>query len=118
MIIAAITITPLGLRGAADALTDPTVLAAGIGVGITSSVIPYVFDQLAMTRLPRATYALFVALLPATAVIIGVIVLAQIPETIEILAVGFVIAGVALHREPNTDHPPQLSVAIHKPRAG
>ena len=40
---------------------------AGIGVGISSSVIPYVFDQLALARLPRATYSLMVALLPATA---------------------------------------------------
>lgn len=28
---------------------------AGIGVGVSSSVIPYVTDQLAMARLPRAT---------------------------------------------------------------
>ncbi len=41
------------------------------------------------------------ALLPATAVIVGVIVLAQIPSRTEILAVGLVVAGVAVHREPD-----------------
>ena len=50
---------------------------AGIGVGVCSSVIPYVCDQLAMARLPRATFALMLALLPACATIIGVIVLRQ-----------------------------------------
>ena len=55
-------------------------LLAGIGVGVSSSVIPYVSDQLAMARLPRATYALMVALLPATATVIGVVVLTQVPE--------------------------------------
>ena len=52
-----------------------------------------------MTRLSRATYALMVSLLPATATIIGIIVLAQIPSTLELVGVGLVIAGVALHRD-------------------
>jgi len=104
MIIAGIAITPLGISDATDAFTNPIALAAGIGVGISSSVIPYVFDQFAMTRLPRSTYALFVALLPATAVVVGVIVLAQIPKPIELVAVALVIAGVALHREPHANH--------------
>ena len=55
-------------------------LLAGVGVGISSSVIPYVFDQLAMARLARATYALMVSLLPATAAVIGVVVLGQVPS--------------------------------------
>jgi inner membrane transporter RhtA len=62
-------------------------------------VIPYVFDQLAMARLPRGTYALLVCLLPATATIIGVVVLRQIPTPWELAGVGLVIGGVALHRE-------------------
>ena len=49
------------------ALDDPVALAAGAGVGIASSVIPYVCDQLAMARLARSTYALLVSLLPAAA---------------------------------------------------
>jgi inner membrane transporter RhtA len=73
-------------------------LLAGAGVGISSSVIPYVFDQLAMKRMPRATYALFVALLPAMAVLIGVVVLRQVPTLIEIAGIALVGAGVALHR--------------------
>ena len=44
--------------------TDPVALLAGAGVGVSSSVIPYVADQLALARLPRATYALMVSLLP------------------------------------------------------
>jgi len=69
-----------------------------VGVGVPSSVIPYVFDQLAMAKIPRATYALFVALLPATALVIGVIVLQQIPTAFELAGVALVMVGVALHR--------------------
>lgn len=100
MLIAAIAITPIGLPGALPALSDLALVGAGVGVGLTSSVIPYVFDQMAMVRLPRSTYALFVALLPATAVAIGVIVLGQVPSAVEIIAVGLVIAGVLIHKEP------------------
>ena len=63
-------------------------------------MIPYVADQLALARLARATYALMVALLPATATAIGVIVLTQIPSALELAGIGLVVAGVALHREP------------------
>ena len=58
------------------AFADPVLLAAAVGVGVSSSVIPYVCDQLAMARLPRATYALMVSLLPATATVVGAVVLA------------------------------------------
>jgi inner membrane transporter RhtA len=103
MLIAAVLALPLGLADALPAFTDPLALAAGIGVGVSSSVIPYVCDQLAMARLTRATYALMVSLLPATATVVGVVVLAQVPTPVEIAGVALVIAGVALRREPPAD---------------
>lgn len=98
MVVAAVVITPIGATAALPAFGDPVALLAGIGVGLSSSVIPYVTDQLAMARLPRATYALMVALLPAVATVIGVVVLTQIPAPAEVAGVGLVIAGVGLHR--------------------
>jgi inner membrane transporter RhtA len=98
MLFAFVFVSPIGLAGAAHAFTDPIALAAGVGVGVSSSVIPYVFDQLAMARLPRATYALFVALLPATATVIGVVVLQQLPTALELVGIALVMIGVALHR--------------------
>ncbi len=99
MLIAAVVVTPLAGWAAAPALADPVALLAGLGVGVSSSVIPYVADQLAMRRLARATYALMVSLLPATATVIGVIVLAQVPSAVEVAGVALVIVGVAMHRE-------------------
>ena len=103
MLIAAVVVTPIGGREALPAFTMPGALLAGIGVGISSSVVPYATDQLAMARLPRATYATMVALLPAIATLIGIIVLAQIPSAVEIGGITLVIAGVALHRPPDTE---------------
>lgn len=99
MLIAAVVVTPLAGWAALPAFADPIALAAGLGVGISSSVIPYVSDQLAMRRLARSTYALMVSLLPATATVIGIVVLAQVPSLLEVLGVSLVIAGVAVHRE-------------------
>jgi inner membrane transporter RhtA len=98
MVIAAVAITPLGGWQALRAAADPLTWLAGAGVGISSSVIPYVTDQLAMAQLPRATYALMVSLLPALATIIGIVVLTQIPTVAETAGVALVVGGVALHR--------------------
>ena len=103
MLVATVVVTPIGGIGVAPALLDPVALAAGIGVGVASSVIPYVFDQLAMARLSRATYSLMVSLLPATATVIGIVVLRQIPQVIEVVGVGLVVCAVAVHREIETD---------------
>ncbi|HEX6472805.1 MAG TPA: EamA family transporter [Streptosporangiaceae bacterium] len=100
MLLACVVVAPAAIVPAAPALADPLALAAGVGVGISSSVIPYVCDQLAMARLPRSTYALLVSLLPATATVIGVVVLRQIPTPAEIAGVALVIAAVALHNDP------------------
>ena len=91
---------PIGLAEAAPALTSPTLLLAGIGVGLSSSVIPYVCDQLAMARLQRATFALLLALLPATATVVGALVLRQVPTLIDLLGIALVGIGVGLHRPP------------------
>jgi inner membrane transporter RhtA len=100
MLIAAVVVTPIGGWEAVPAFTAPTALLAGVGVGVSSSVIPYVTDQLALARLPRSTYAMMVALMPAIATIIGIIVLTQIPSPEEIAGIGLIILGVALHRVP------------------
>lgn len=98
MLMAAIIALPFGITEAMPAFRDPWLLAAAIGIGVSSSVIPYICDQLAMARLPRATFALMLALLPATATLIGVLVLRQIPSQAEITGIALVIAGVALHK--------------------
>ena len=98
MLVALLAVTPFGLASAIATFTEPALLLAGVGVGICSSVIPYVCDQLAMARLPRATFALMLALLPATAVVIGVVVLGQLPAPVEVLGVALVVGAVAVHR--------------------
>jgi inner membrane transporter RhtA len=105
MMIAAIAVTPIAGAQALPAFADPIAMLAGIGVGVSSSVVPYVTDQLALARLERATYALMVSLLPAIAALIGIVVLSQIPTALEAVGIALVVAGVAVHREPRTPDP-------------
>ena len=98
MLVALAVVTPVAAWAAAPAFADAIAIAAGIGVGISSSVIPYVCDQLAMARLPREVYALLVSLLPATATLVGIVVLAQLPSRAGAAGIGLVVAGVALRR--------------------
>lgn len=102
MLVAALAALPIGFDQAIPALTSPVLLAAGFGVGIASSVIPYVTDQLAMARLPRASFAMMLSILPATATVIGFLVLRQVPGRDDLLGIGLVIVGVALHRSRET----------------
>ena len=101
MLLAVVAMTPVGLGGAVHAFSHPVLLLAGAGVGVCSSVIPYVTDQLAMARLPRATFALMLALLPVFATITGAVVLRQFPTVQDAIGIALVIGGVALHRVPD-----------------
>jgi inner membrane transporter RhtA len=98
MLVALVVAMPIGAADVLPVLSRPTLILAGIGVGLSSSVIPYVCDQLAMARLPRATFALMLTLLPATATIVGAVVLSQMPTLPEITGILLVAAGVYLHK--------------------
>jgi inner membrane transporter RhtA len=100
MAMAFFFIMPIGFVQAAEAFTVPVLVLAGV------AVIPYVCDQLAMSRLPRASFALMLALLPAMATLIGVMVLAQIPSRQDMIVL-LVTSGVAIHKPTAPEAPIQ-----------
>ncbi len=118
MLIAVPVCTVIGGWAVVPHLLDPVAIGAGIGVGITSSVIPYVCDQLAMTRLSRATYSLMVSLLPATATVIGIVVLAQIPSARQVVGVALVVVAVGLHRDRSAPTAASVPRSRRRGRAG
>jgi inner membrane transporter RhtA len=104
MWVAFLVVFPIGLGQSLAALSHPMLVAAALGVGIVSSVIPYVCDQVAMSRLPRASFALLLSLLPACATLIAAIVLRQIPTGHDVLGIALVMSGVALHQPRAMEH--------------
>lgn len=102
MFLAFLFIFPVGIVQAFEAFVSLELVLAGIGVGLCSSVIPYISDQLAMSRLPRASFALLLCLLPTSATIIGAIMLAQIPTPVDLVGIALVMMGIALHQTGET----------------
>jgi len=94
-----LNLTGVQARGGSNSTkTMPMSRAVCARVGIFFSVMPYICDQFAMARLSKATFALMLSLLPATACLIGIIVLRRVPSLSELAGVGWVIAGLALKR--------------------
>ena len=72
-------------------------------VGVLSSAVPYVLDQIVLTRIGRARFALLLALLPVTAAIVGAVTLRQAPSAAEIVGIGAVVVAILVApREAST----------------
>lgn len=105
--VAAVVLSPLLLVGGPAplaALADPLLLLLAVGVGVLSSVVPYVLDQLVLRRVGQARFAVLLALLPATAAVVGLVALAQVPGALEGLGIAAVVAAVGL-RSRDGDEP-------------
>jgi inner membrane transporter RhtA len=57
------------------------------------------------SQTPAALRAFMLTLLPASATIIGAVVLRQIPTRHDLLGIALVMAGVALHRQAHLKTP-------------
>jgi inner membrane transporter RhtA len=83
-------------------LDDATVFAAprtwllGLGIGVLSTAVPYALDQVVLTRIGRARFALLLALLPATAAVVGATLLAQAPTIAEVVGIAMVMAALVV----------------------
>lgn len=109
--VSAAVLSPLlfvGGVGALAPLGDPLVLAVAAGVGVLSSVVPYVFDQVVLRRVGRARFAVLLALLPATATVVGLMTLQQVPGVWEAAGIAAVIAAVALRSRDGDEPEPMV----------
>ncbi len=105
-LVAAVLLSPLLFTGSTRALVDPRVLLVAVGVGVLSSVVPYVIDQVVLRRLGQARFAVLLALLPATATVVGLVGLGQVPGVGEAVGIAAVVGAVALRsRDGDTPEP-------------
>jgi inner membrane transporter RhtA len=95
--IAAVLLCPLAL-GTGPAWGSPTLLVMTAGVGVLSTVLPYALDQVVLRRIDRAQFALLLALLPAVASVIGLVVLGQLPHPMEAVGISAIALAVAAAR--------------------
>lgn len=99
MAVGSVAIAPWGAVPAATSAGHGAVLALAAAVGILSSVLPYALDQVLLRRLARGAYAVLLSLLPATATVMGLLLLGQVPRPVEVVGIALVVAAVALRRQ-------------------
>lgn len=93
--VATVLLCPLAL-GTGPAWSSPTLLGMAAGVGVLSTVSPYALDQVVLRRVGQARFALLLALLPAAASVVGLLVLGQLPQPWEAAGIVAIVAAVAL----------------------
>ena len=99
MAIGALLFAPLFAWRTGRAFTDAGIFARALAVALSSSVVPYALEQFAMARLARHRFAVMLALLPATAALMGAAVLGQVPSAADAVGIALVVAAIWLTAE-------------------
>jgi inner membrane transporter RhtA len=95
MFVGTALLVPVGVADGGTALLDPALLAAGAGVALLASAIPYTFEFEALRRLPEAVFGIFMSLEPGIAALTGFLVLGQGLGVQDVVAIALVVAASA-----------------------
>lgn len=93
--IAAILILPMGVYQAGTALLSPAVIPLAVLVALFSTVIPGRLELFAMGRMPARTFAVFMSLEPAFAILAGLFILGERLTAAQLLGISVVMAAAA-----------------------
>src|SRR5205814_1829173 len=95
MIVASVLVLPLGIIDGGSGLLRPEIVAAGLGVALLSSVIPYSLELEALRRLPAHVFGVLMSLEPAAAAVAGLVILGQVLKPNEWAGMALVIVASA-----------------------
>lgn len=93
--ISTVLLLPVGLMDAGASLLDPVLLAAGFGVAMLSSAIPYSLEIEALRRLPARVFGVLMSLEPAVGAAAGFVVLGEVLNARSAAAIALVVAASA-----------------------
>jgi inner membrane transporter RhtA len=93
MAIGGLLVAPFGIASAGTALLRPEVLAAGLGVALLSSVVPYSVELEALRTIPPRVFGVLMSLEPAVAALAGLVVLSQSLHPVQWIAVCLVVGA-------------------------
>ncbi|HEX8052528.1 MAG TPA: EamA family transporter, partial [Thermoleophilaceae bacterium] len=108
MLVGAALLVPVGVADAGGALLEPELLAAGAGVAVLASAIPYTLELEALRRLPAGVFGIFMSIEPAIAALAGWLVLSQGLGARDVVAIALVVAasaGASLTAPPAAEAP-------------
>ena len=96
MAAGAVAFAPFFAWSTPEVVTDLPLLLFLLVVAVCSSVVPYVLDQVVLRRVGMATFSVLLALLPATAVLVGAVVLQQVPTWPELAGLALVSGAIVM----------------------
>lgn len=76
-VLGAVLLAAPAIAGSDGRMWHPTILVAGLGVGLLSSVIPYSLELAALRKLSSARFSILMSLEPAAAALAGWIIVAE-----------------------------------------
>lgn len=89
----------------------PQILLIGAGLAILLPVVPFALEMLALRRLTAAAFGTLMALEPALAMVLGLVILHQVPGALGVVGIGFVVAaGIGAARRGARAAPVPLEV--------
>lgn len=112
--IGGVALIPFGAAGSGEVLHHGRILLLCVLVGVFSTAIGYGIDQAVMRRIPTRRFALMLALLPVTAMVIAFIALDQRPSPIELAGAALVIGALLVQ---DRDEEPALTTEAELPVA-
>jgi len=71
----------------------PQILLIGVGLAIMLPVVPFALEMLALRRLTTAAFGTLMALEPAFAMIVGLVILDQVPGSAGVVGICLVVAA-------------------------
>ena len=91
MSVAAVFLLPLGIFCNGFALLNPVVLIFGVGIALLGTVIPVSLEFEALKKLPPSTFSVLMSIEPATAALVGLILLNEQLGIRTLTAIGLVV---------------------------
>jgi len=92
--IAAATAAIVGVPQAAGGLS-PAIVAAAIGLAVLHPVLPFTLELLALRRMTPAAFGTLMAVEPAIGLLLGLVVLQQLPSAVQLVGIVLVVAAGA-----------------------
>ena len=110
MPVAALCASVVGAPQAVGSLT-PLVLLQAFGLALLLPVLPYALEMAALRRLTTAAFGTLASVEPAVGVLVGLVLLGQVPHPVQAAGVALVIlAGLGAERTGARVHPVELPV--------
>jgi inner membrane transporter RhtA len=95
MVVGGLVLLPVGIAGGGSRLLDPGLLAAGAGVALLASAIPYSLELEALRRLPTQAFGILMSLEPAIAALAGFVILGEGLRGRDLIAIALVATASA-----------------------